>query len=70
MPSLATQAAGQHQGGSAEPWGFDNPAPIPITAIAPGTTGIDVINLGHVKLGAGQIKKRTATAARCYQSDA
>jgi Calpain family cysteine protease len=35
------------------PWGFDNPAPIPITAIAAGTTGIDVINLGHVKLGAG-----------------
>jgi hypothetical protein len=35
------------------PWGYDNPAPIPIAALASGAAGIDQIDLGHFNAGAG-----------------
>ena len=35
------------------PWGYDNPTPVPISAIASGAAGFDSIDLGHFNAGAG-----------------
>jgi hypothetical protein len=35
------------------PWGYDNPAPIPISAIANGTANINAIDVGHFGAGYG-----------------
>ncbi len=37
----------------ANPWGFDNPAPMSITQITSGASGIDELAVGHFSMGVG-----------------